>query len=1237
MFAIQGFKPFKATLETYAQFVNLTLPILLGALSPHPDIHLGNLSLLKKKTSTVALISTVTAIRCHKLKNIVVVAAYMKFALCNKTPILFCCSLLTAFTSLLLQHLPKDYFGCILSFLSLPELQRVPQRATAGLLAELLISRHPQHCLSIGHLGAPVFPSYTPVAKRPLTNSAAVSGQQLDTLQDQKKTIQPTIAHSNTESDLYESKFMCAEQQWASYCSEAKSYLQPLRYFAFGYASVTKDLLSSILPMLWSSLTIVEQLALAEAVVTLLSYAPSSRKTASVPSSSTLSWTEVGHCSQPVRVPPRHETFFAAMTSAQQTRRATLEHNEEYSTFLKSDQEKSIGEMSTATATATLLRYHLHGLEGYSHQTMSTADSATHQQLLESGNNKKVSDCRATATSHNSQAANAAAMSTPTAQGEIVTGPNISQMARRIMQARTATPITRHHALGISLLNALRRCSPPILYPPEILRHVAVHSRCWHLALHQLIDQLFALPKCESVTAHANAIIELCHTLYDADTAHAIASFVASTQESRTLLGHVVMARWSSAQDGFNYVLKRFNQSTCTDVRAAQQCIAALQLGRTPLIPLSCHAFPDIKNYDPSDSAPSPGCPQSDDQINDPLTSFLSQLGVYSPQRIVRFEDEDGSDPFKRSDYCYSPFKLRFPETERNDINFRGPLDLHLITGAAKHELGMWTSDWIRASTQLNQWNSLSEVSSLTNVPLSQEAKSKLLDWTGVERLMSAYGVVTPQAAMGLFYSKLQKTASELPFYVTRPSPSTTMPFEASQGKLGSSLLLNTSVAEKDQTSLTASPTSQQPFSTPHTPQLGPITAGTATANASAPYLKDTALHFQIDTMQELLTLCQQLVVVAARGLPTIPGPAHLQTFLAAQLHVETSEGFRWVLEFLRKIVVPHLSPSTFEPQYALAPREAVDNRALITTWRARLLSDADDMRSWSDLLVWRNCLFTVVQSLISYCPVLPQDQQALWATYQQDVAWTILKFAHVAHWPHRLPDVAFALLFKLHSLPTFFTSPAYTSDYLLTVIRCAKLCQTPQEKLAGLNLLRAVNIRPTATASHDLLREQEAHIERAMRHDYPDSLDKLRASLCVSKARILMDFPDLPNTPALHRHVFKTQKELDDSMSPSQFGTAELHSTPDPFSGFGLLSSPTHNLEQAYTDVATALDICPALGRAWATWALLSDRTFSSGGYTNGETDATTHIASGDIQYAASAITAYLMATYLRYVNEYN
>lgn len=707
--------------------------------------------------------------------------------------------------------------------------------------------------------------------------------------------------------------------------------------------------------------------------------------------------------------------------------------------------------------------------------------------------------------------------------------------------------ISSDHNIELSrpLLDAITRCHPPMIIPPSLLHYTATRYGCWHTVSRQLLHQLISLPLGSKTnqTEHANALADVYDALGEVDYSTGTVSLVNWTSETRIALADAAAGRWATSQEALNDLFKKVVGATQYDTVAAREVMAAQGLAN------------------------------------------LKLAGTGTAQSILH-----GTSHHSSNDY---PPSSVVPDL---GIDLESPVDvanLRTIDQSLKSDVSAWATNWIQASTQLNQWNSLNEISSCVNVPLTQDSRAKLQVWAGVEQLVATNDLLTPQAAIGLYYSSLSKLQQQL------------------------------------------HPNGLQPR------QWNP--SGTSTPNMSnLPVVNDDAISArsvqkQVEIMEQLLIACQRVIVANWRELPSIATSTHWRSLLCMQLQVETAEGFRWITEYLKKIVLAVNIPG--QPLPSVVP---IDSRPLIMTWRTRLLSKSDDMRAWSDLLVWRNCFFTIVQGLVNTCPRLTPSEQQSWSTYQQDVAWTIFKFANVANWPHRLPEVALALLSKLHTISTFFTSAAYRPDYLSTVSRCVKLCQTPNQIVSAMNLLRSLDINQCASVAPNFPSHSKSLLERALSIN---PMDKLRAELSVAKARVLAEFPNLqiapdttiPTSSAPHQHMMSVIYNVldggvrDPKPAPSSSFTAwnsqnssDPTAAPVPFTGASF--SRPNNVQDAFSELSAAIHICPVLASPWATWANLSDRVFTSPPCTSGG-----GTKQPDVSQGISAVLGYLMATYLR------
>lgn len=120
--------------------------------------------------------------------------------------------------------------------------------------------------------------------------------------------------------------------------------------------------------------------------------------------------------------------------------------------------------------------------------------------------------------------------------------------------------------------------------------------------------------------------------------------------------------------------------------------------------------------------------------------------------------------------------------------------------------------------------------------------------------------------------------------------------------------------------------------------------------------------------------------------------------------------------------------------RHSVPPGEYPMARTTLNSWRERLPNSWDNIGCWNDLFVWRNFIFSIVQTTLSASPTLTASQKAVWPAYVQDMPWTMLKFVSIARSPNRLREVSLALLMKLDNLPAM-KNPAYATELFIAMV----------------------------------------------------------------------------------------------------------------------------------------------------------------------------------------------------------
>ncbi|KAI8897674.1 hypothetical protein BC833DRAFT_539959 [Globomyces pollinis-pini] len=178
------------------------------------------------------------------------------------------------------------------------------------------------------------------------------------------------------------------------------------------------------------------------------------------------------------------------------------------------------------------------------------------------------------------------------------------------------------------------------------------------------------------------------------------------------------------------------------------------------------------------------------------------------------------------------------------------------------------------------------------------------------------------------------------------------------------------------------------------------------------------------EPLQEFNKICDegiQLVLKQWHSLPRIISYSHIPTFYAFQQFVELQEACG---------IQTNLHATTASN----IDMKSQELKNIISTWRDRLPNMWDDMSIWSDLVAWRQHVFTSINK--AYLPLIPQlnaanangGQQAN-ATFAfrgyHETAWIINRFANIAR-KHNLPDVCISSLGKIYTLPNIEIQEAF-------------------------------------------------------------------------------------------------------------------------------------------------------------------------------------------------------------------
>ncbi|GAA5937574.1 hypothetical protein JCM10213_008398 [Rhodosporidiobolus nylandii] len=134
--------------------------------------------------------------------------------------------------------------------------------------------------------------------------------------------------------------------------------------------------------------------------------------------------------------------------------------------------------------------------------------------------------------------------------------------------------------------------------------------------------------------------------------------------------------------------------------------------------------------------------------------------------------------------------------------------------------------------------------------------------------------------------------------------------------------------------------------------------------------------------------------------------------------------------------------------------------KSIVGTWRDRLPNLWDDINVWSDVVAWRQHVFSAINK--AYLPLVPPPnapggpQNASSFAYRgfHETAWIINRFAHVAR-KHHLNEVCITSLTKIYTLPNIEIQEAF-----LKLREQAKAhYQNPSELASGLEVINNTNL----------------------------------------------------------------------------------------------------------------------------------------------------------------------------------
>ncbi|RUP49800.1 hypothetical protein BC936DRAFT_141434 [Jimgerdemannia flammicorona] len=207
------------------------------------------------------------------------------------------------------------------------------------------------------------------------------------------------------------------------------------------------------------------------------------------------------------------------------------------------------------------------------------------------------------------------------------------------------------------------------------------------------------------------------------------------------------------------------------------------------------------------------------------------------------------------------------------------------------------------------------------------------------------------------------------------------------------------------------------------------------------------------EKLTEFSKICEEGIQLSLRkwhSLPSIVSQSHLPLLQIFQQYVELQEASQ-IFQSLTTTTAQNLDV------------RSQDLKGILTTWRERLPNMWDDINVWSDLVAWRQHIFSAINR--TYLPLIPLLNQPAAGgntgntnsfAYRgyHETAWIINRFAKTAR-KHQLYDVCINYLTKIYTLPNIEIQEAFLK--LREQAKC--YYQNATELNAGLDVINNTNL----------------------------------------------------------------------------------------------------------------------------------------------------------------------------------
>ncbi|KAF9357807.1 hypothetical protein BGX26_003026, partial [Mortierella sp. AD094] len=203
----------------------------------------------------------------------------------------------------------------------------------------------------------------------------------------------------------------------------------------------------------------------------------------------------------------------------------------------------------------------------------------------------------------------------------------------------------------------------------------------------------------------------------------------------------------------------------------------------------------------------------------------------------------------------------------------------------------------------------------------------------------------------------------------------------------------------------------------------------------------------------EFVKLCDDGVQLSLWKWHTLPE-------VVSQTHVPLLQVFQ---QFVELTEANQIYQSLASTTAANLESKSQDLKSTLQTWRERLPNTWDDINVWSDLVAWRQHIFSAINK--TYLPLIHQlpsvtpgaggsNSNSFAYRGYHETAWIINRFAHVAR-KHQLAEVCINQLTKIYTLPNIEIQEAFLK--LREQAKCH--FQNEAELTTGLEVINNTNL----------------------------------------------------------------------------------------------------------------------------------------------------------------------------------